>query len=232
MSGEKILIVDDEENILELLSYNLEKNGYHVITAGNGEDAVKVARAESPGLIILDLMLPGIDGLEVCRRLRSGGVTSAIPIVMLTAKGEDTDIVAGLEIGADDYVTKPFSVNVLIARVRAVLRKRAGKAEASSKLIKYDTLTIDPEKHEVYVKKRLIDLTHSEFLLLSLLAENAGRVFTRQQIIDHIRGEDAPITERAVDVQVVGLRKKLGTYGRMIATVRGVGYKFQDRANA
>ncbi len=228
MSREKLLVVDDEEHILELLRYNLEKNGYQVETVDNGEDAVASARSNIPDLVLLDLMLPGIDGLEVCRILKNGHRTASIPILMLTAKGEDSDIVAGLELGADDYVTKPFSVNVLVARIRAVLRKKSAGESNQGGIIKVDDLVIDPSRHETIIKGKQIILTHSEFSILYLLAGNRGHVFTRHQIIDRIRGEEKAVTDRSVDVQIAGLRGKLGSYGKLIATVRGVGYKFKD----
>ena len=231
MAKEKILIVDDEESILELLRYNLEKNGYRVDTADTGEDAIAAARASHPDLVILDLMLPGIDGLEVCKILKNDPNTSRVPILMLTAKGEDADIVTGLELGADDYVTKPFSINVLIARVRALLRAKAEAASDAPAVVKVDDLVIDPARHEVLLRGKGIDLTHAEFNLLHLLAGHPGRVFTRQQIINSLWGEEKPVTDRSVDVQVVGLRRKLGACGKHINTVRGVGYKYRDKGD-
>ncbi len=229
MAKEKILVVDDEENILELLRYNLEKNGYRIATADTGEDAIAAARASHPHLVILDLMLPGIDGLEVCKILKNDPNTSRIPILMLTAKGEDADIVTGLELGADDYVTKPFSINVLIARIRALLRAKAEAASDAPAIVKVDDLVIDPARHEVLLRGKGIDLTHTEFNLLHLLAGHPGLVFARQQIINSLWGEEKPVTDRSIDVQVVGLRKKLGAYGRRIITVRGAGYKYRDK---
>ena len=229
MAHEKILAVDDEENILKLLQYNLERSGYTVKAVQSGEDALADARSWNPDLIILDLMLPGIGGLDVCRMLKAEARTSRIPILMLTAKGEDTDIVAGLELGADDYVTKPFSVSVLIARVRAVLRKKSEQPEGRDRVIAIDELTVNPSRHEVLIRGKPLEFTHTEFSLLYFLAGSPGRVFTRKQIIDALGSEDKAVTERSVDVQVVGIRKKLGKYGDYIQTVRGVGYKFKDR---
>jgi two-component system phosphate regulon response regulator PhoB len=227
MPHEKILVVDDERSILELLQYNLEKNGYRVDAVETGEEAIASVKASIPDLIVLDLMLPGIDGLEVCKILKNNSRTSHIPILMLTAKGEDTDIVSGLELGADDYVTKPFSVSVLVARIRAVLRSKSPKTTTGA--ITIDELTINPDKHEVTFAGKLIELTHAEFALLHLLAAHRGRVFTRKQVIDALWGDEKVVTERSVDVQIVGLRKKLGPAARDIQTVRGIGYKFRDR---
>lgn len=229
MAKEKILVVDDEEDILDLVRYNLEKEGYEVYCMETGEEAIEAARKMKPDLMLLDLMLPGVDGLEVCKNVKYDSETSRIPIVMLTAKGEESDIVTGLELGADDYISKPFSPKVLIARVRAVLRKNQPKKEKDvAELIKIHDLTIDPGKHQILYKEKLLDLTYTEFRLLQLLAERPGWVFTRYQIVDALRGEDYPVTDRSVDVQIVGLRKKLGGGGSYIQTVRGVGYRFKE----
>jgi two-component system phosphate regulon response regulator PhoB len=228
MANEKIIVVDDEEDILELLKYNLNKEGYESICVTTGEDAVARARSEVPDLIILDLMLPGVDGLEVCKILKNDPKTSGVPILMLTAKGEDADIVTGLELGADDYVTKPFSPRVLLARVKAVLRRGKDKPPDESELTKIRDLVIRPGRYEVLAKGKPVKLTLSEFGILCLLAKRPGRVFTRDQIIDAVKGEDYAVTDRSVDVQIAGLRKKLGSRGRYIETVRGVGYRFKD----
>ena len=229
-----ILVVEDEEDILELVSYNLQKEGYQVTQAMSGEKALQSVDEDPPQLILLDLMLPEIDGLEVCRRLKRDPETATIPIVMLTAKGEESDIVSGLEMGADDYVTKPFSPRVLIARVRAVLRRQRRGMASEDAILTFDKLTIHPGRHEVVYQGNVIDLTYSEFAILHLLARRPGWVFTRYRIVDAIRGEHYAVTERAVDVQIAGLRKKLGDAGDYIKTVRGVGYKFaeQDVASA
>lgn len=224
----RILVVEDEEDILELVSYNLQKEGYQVVCAMTGEEALKSVEIEAPHLILLDLMLPEIDGIEVCRRLKRDVETSEIPIVMLTAKGEESDIIAGLELGADDYITKPFSPRVLVARVRAVLRRNKRGMASEEEVLTFDDLVIHPGRHEVTYKKEVIDLTYSEFSILHLLARRPGWVFTRYRIVDAIRGEHYAVTERAVDVQIAGLRKKLGDAGDYIKTVRGVGYKFAD----
>jgi two-component system phosphate regulon response regulator PhoB len=229
MPKESILVVDDEADILELVSFNLIREGYRVLSAQTGEAGLDLARSEIPDLIVLDLMLPGMDGLEVTRQLRVDTGTRDIPIVMLTAKGEEADIVAGLELGADDYITKPFSTRVLVARVKAVLRRK--KADASSiedAAIKIHDLVIHPGRHEVLVNGEPVKLTFTEFGILHFLAKRPGWVFTRSQIVDAVRGEHYFVTDRSVDVQVVGLRKKLGEAGEYIETVRGVGYRFKE----
>ncbi len=228
MANEKILVVDDEEDILELVRYNLAKNGYKTVCVGTGEDALKAAKSESPDLIILDLMLPGVDGLEVCKILKADSRTSAIPIVMLTAKGEEADVVTGLELGADDYITKPFSPRILLARLRAVLRRRSREPADESQVIKIHDLVIHPGRHEVLVRGKPVEMTYTEFRLLHSLARRPGWVFTRSQIVDAVRGSDYPVTDRSVDVQIVGLRKKLGPCSEYIETVRGVGYRFKE----
>ena len=227
MSKGTFLVVEDEKDIRELLGYNLKKEGYAVTAVASGEDALSEAVRLLPDLILLDLMLPGVDGLEVCRRLKASAKTRDIPIVMLTAKGEETDVVIGLEMGADDYVTKPFSPRILIARIKAVLRRKSrGDTDGASVLARGD-LTIDPVRHEVRIRDQRIDLTATEFGVLHFLARRPGWVFTRQQIVDTVKGEDYAVTERAVDVQMVGLRKKLGDCADYVETVRGIGYRLR-----
>ena len=226
MSKEKILVVDDEEDILELVRYNLAREGYAVVSALSGEEALKAAKADAVDLIVLDLMLPGIDGLEVARRLKQNSDTKEIPIVMLTAKGEEADIVTGLELGADDYVTKPFSPRILIARIKAVIRRQSGGVELENEVLNVRELSIHPGRRHVTAKGKSLDLTYTEFQVLYFLARRPGWVFTRSQIVDAVRGDDYPVTDRSVDVQIVGLRKKLGPFGKYIETVRGVGYRF------
>jgi two-component system, OmpR family, alkaline phosphatase synthesis response regulator PhoP len=229
MDRTRILAVDDEEDIRELLRYNLEKDGFEVSAAESGEKALELLRSEKPDLILLDLMLPGMDGFEVCRILKRNTGTSAIPIVILSAKGEESDVVAGLELGADDYVTKPFSPKVLIARVRAALRRRRPPPGSDDESVfEIHNLIIDPGRFEVRVEGIAIDLTRTEFALLRFLSRHPGWVFTRSQIIDSIKGADYPVTDRSVDVQIVGLRKKLGSAGKFIETVHGVGYRFME----
>lgn len=228
MAGEHILAVDDEADILELIEYNLEDNGYKVTAVATGEEAIEKARLKLPDLVLLDLMLPGIDGLDVARTLKRDETTAHIPIIMVSAKGTEPDIIVGLELGADDYVTKPFSPKVLLARVRAVLRRRTVSAAPSEGVVKRGDITIDAERREVLVKKKSVELTFTEFEVLRLLAQRPGRVYTRAQVIDTVKGSDYPVTDRSVDVQIAGLRKKLGASGDMVETVRGVGYRFKD----
>ena len=227
MAREKILVVDDEEDILELVRYNLSKERYRVTSALSGEIALQKAREEHPDLILLDLMLPGLDGLSVCRELKRDPAIGSTPIIMLTAKGEDADIVVGLELGADDYIVKPFSPRVLQARIKAVLRRREHD-EADDALIRIHDLSIYPARHEVLLKGIPIILTTTEFRILHFLARRPGWVFSREKIINAVKGEDYAVTDRSVDVQIVGLRKKLGPAGECIQTVRGVGYKFKE----
>ncbi len=228
MAKERILVVDDEEDILELVRFNLAKEGYPITCATTGEKTLDLARADAPELIVLDLMLPGIDGLEVARVLKNDSKTKEIPIIMLTAKGEEADIVTGLELGADDYITKPFSPRVLVARVRAVLRRQVKESTEDDSVIRIHDLVIHPGRHEVHVNSEVVDLTYTEFAILRYLAKRPGWVFTRTQIVDAVRGDDYPVTDRSVDVQIVGLRKKLGSSGQYIETVRGVGYRFKE----
>ena len=229
MAKEKILVVDDEESILELVKYNLEKEGFRVTCVTSGEAALDQAKRIRPDLILLDLMLPGVDGLEVCKEIKFNPETLQIPVIMLTAKGEESDVITGLELGAEDYITKPFSPKVMIARLRAVLRrKQKGSVDKASDQIRIDDLLIDSRKHAVTINSVPLSLTITEFKLLNLLAQRPGWVFTRSQIMDGLGGEDYVVTERAVDVQIVGLRKKLGTHGSLIETVRGVGYRFRE----
>ena len=229
MASEKILIIEDEEDIRELVRYNLEREKFKVDESESGEEGLKVAARNQPNLILLDLMLPGKDGMQVCRELKQNADTRDIPVVMMTAKGEESDIVAGLELGAEDYIVKPFSPKVLVARVKAVLRRKTSSAEpATDDVLSIYDLCIHPGRHEVTVKGKTVDLTASEFGVLHFLARRPGWVFTRYQIVDAVHGEDYPVTERSVDVQIVGLRKKLGKAGEYIETVRGIGYRFKD----
>ncbi|WP_300670845.1 response regulator [Desulfoluna sp.] len=225
-----ILVVDDEEDIQELIKYNLEREGFRVACAGSGERAVTIARQEAVDLIVLDLMLPGIDGLEVTRLLKGNPETAAIPIVMLSAKGEEADIVTGLELGADDYLPKPFSPRELLARIRAVRRRSEKKAEAAEPddALILGAIEIRPGRAQVNVSGEAVELTFSEFSLLLLLARRPGWVFTRSQIVDGIRGDNYAVTDRSVDVIVAGLRKKLGACSLYVETVRGIGYRFKE----
>ena len=228
MAKQKILAVDDEEDILELLRFNLTQEGFAVVCASSGEGALKSALSNRPDLILLDLMLPGMDGLEVTRRLKSDASTKEIPVIMVTAKGEEADIVTGLEVGAEDYITKPFSRKVLIARVRAVLRRKASAPADDQEVVAVHDLVIHPGRREVLVKGKPMVLTFTEFGILNFLARRPGWVFTRSQIVDAVKGDEYFVTDRAVDVQIVGLRKKLGSAAKAIETVRGVGYRFKE----
>lgn len=224
---ESILIVDDEEDIIELIRYNLSKAGYRVSCVGTGEEGLSFAKSTPPDLIILDLMLPGVDGLDVCRKLKSDPATQDIPIIMVTARGEEADIVTGLEMGADDYLAKPFSPRVLLARIKSVLRRGKSEPVDANATVKFEGLSINPLRREVHVEEQLVELTNTEFKLLHFLARQPGVVFTRYQIVDGVHGDDYPVTDRSIDVQVVGLRKKLESCGKYIETVRGVGYRFK-----
>lgn len=229
MTKETILIVDDEEDIIELIKYNLKAEGYSILTAQTGEQAIKIAKQSGPDLMVLDLMLPGMDGFEVTRYLRSHEETQDMPIVILTAKGEESDIITGLELGANDYISKPFSPKVLTARIRSILRRRRKESEAVSIKVRQEgDLVIDRTRHMVTLEGASLELTLSEFELLAFLADKKGWVFTRGQIVDAIRGENYAVTERSIDVVVVGLRKKLKHYAEVIETVRGVGYRFKE----
>ncbi len=230
MAKETILIVDDEQDILELLNFNLKKEGYKTLTAASGEEVLRSVSSKPPDLIVLDLMLPGVDGRDVCRRLKQDERTRQIPVLMVTAKTEDSDIIAGLELGADDYITKPFSPKVLVARVRAVLRRshRLSESATSPERIKIHGIEIDVARHEVFKRGEPVGLSVSEFSILEYLARNPGWVFSRSQIITAVKGTDYPVTERSVDVQILGIRKKLGSEGKHIETVRGIGYRMQE----
>ncbi len=226
--SKNILIIEDEKDIIEMLRFNLSKEGFTVSSALSGEEGLRLARSNPPNLILLDLMLPGINGLDICKLLKSDDKTGHIPIVMLTAKDEDIDIVTGLEVGADDYITKPFSPKILIARLRAVLRRHQLKGEEKEPSIKIGSLLIDPGKYTVTLENKNLQLTATEFQLVYTLAKRPGWVFSRTQLVDKIRGEDHIISDRAVDVQIANLRKKLGKFGDYIETVRGAGYKFKE----
>lgn len=228
MAKENVLIIEDEEDIQELINYSLVKEGYHTTTVGTGEEGLKTAKSKQPNLIVLDLMLPGMDGLEICRLLKNDPKTQHIPIVMLTAKGEESDVVAGLELGADDYITKPFSPKVLVARIRTILRRKVKQEVGEDAVLSIHDMTIHPGRHEITVKGKQIDLTLTEFKILHLLSRRPGWVYTRYQIVNEIRGDEVLVTDRAVDVQIVGLRRKLGNLGKLVETVRGVGYRMKE----
>jgi two-component system phosphate regulon response regulator PhoB len=230
MAKEKILVVDDEDDILELVRYNLSKEGYRVRCVASGEQALSKAVEEKPEAILLDLMLPDLNGLDVCRQLKNNLATKHIPIIMLTAKGEDADIVTGLELGAEDYIVKPFSPRVLVARLRVVFRRHNKARDVDEDVVvRMHDMVIDPNRHEVLLHGEPMGLTTTEFRILHFLARRPGRVFSRDHIISGVRGDDYAVTERSVDVQIVNLRKKLGDSGEAIETVRGVGYRFKER---
>jgi len=223
-----ILVIDDEEDIRELLKFNLENEGYSVSSVATGEEALDSVRKLFPDLIILDLMLPGIDGLEVCKKIKSDEQLQHIPVLMLTAKSEETDEVIGLELGADDYLTKPFSPRILLARLKSLIRRKSPKDESGPGIIRIENMIIDPIRFEIKIEDNPVILTYTEFSLLHYLAQRPGWVYSRYQIVDALKGEDYIVTERSVDVQIVGLRKKLGANAKFIETVRGVGYRFKS----
>jgi two-component system phosphate regulon response regulator PhoB len=229
MARERIFIVEDEEDIQELISYNLVKNSFSVKIFGNGEDFLSYLESDACDLILLDLMLPGMDGLEICKKLKKTPSTENIPVIMLTAKGEESDILTGLELGADDYIIKPFSPKILVARVKAVLRRKEQITEIKKENVTAGGIQIVPGRFEVIVNNEKIELTASEFKALHLLAGRPGWVFTRYQIVESVHGENYPVTDRSVDVMMVSLRKKLKEGGRYIETVRGIGYRFMDK---
>ena len=229
MAHETVLVVEDETDIAEMVVYNLKRGGFEARAVASGEDALAQLKAEPCDLVLLDLMLPGLDGLTLCRRLKGDQKTRVIPVVMLTAKGEESDIITGLEIGADDYITKPFSPRILVARVKTVLRRvqrRSSKEEQTR--IRIHGIEIDTRKHTVRCGGKGVGLSATEFAVLVLLARNPGWVFSRNQIISSVKGDDYPVTERSVDVQVLGLRKELGELGDVIETVRGIGYRMRE----
>jgi len=225
--NELIVVIEDEDDIRELIRYNLEKDGYRVLGARSGEEGLALVRSALPNLVMLDLMLPGIDGLQVCREIKADERLKAIPIVMVTARGEEPDVVSGLELGADDYVSKPFSPKVLVARVKTALRRRRDGQPEMQAIVRHERLLVNPQRREVAIDNERIELTNTEFKLLHFLIKQPGIVFTRDQIVDGVHGDDYPVTDRSVDVQIVGLRKKLLEYGACIETVRGVGYRFK-----
>ncbi len=227
MSKKRILVIEDDRSLSEVLAYNLRQEKYEAVVALDGMDGLRQAQLKTPDLIILDLMLPQMDGLEVCRRLRSDPVTSKILILMLTAKSEETDQVVGFTLGADDYVTKPFSVKILLERIKALLRRRESDGEATDTIVSQGVL-IDRRRHRVMIDEVPISLTRSEFELLEALVRQPGRVFSRAELIDAALGDDALVLERTIDVHIRALRQKLDKHSALIETVRGVGYRFQD----
>jgi two-component system, OmpR family, alkaline phosphatase synthesis response regulator PhoP len=226
MAKERILVVDDEEDIRDLIIYNLENNGYRTECAGTGEQAVEMIRASAPDLVLLDLMLPGIDGLDVCRIIKNDVRSAHIPIIMISARGGEADVVTGLELGADDYIAKPFSPRVLLARIKAVFRR--GREKDQQQNYSKHGIELNTATHDVRTNGEPAELTASEFGILHLLMRKPGWVFTRNQIINTVKGDDYPVTDRSIDVQIVGLRRKLGDAGAFIETVRGVGYRLRE----
>ncbi len=231
MARERILIVEDDEDILELLRFNLTNAGYAVVCTVSGEKALSRIEQVNPDLILLDIMLPGADGLDICRTLKGRPETQDIPIIMLTARGEDVDIITGLELGADDYITKPFSLKVVIARIRTVLRRKSAKATGENDIIHLREMVIHPGRQDVTLSGEPIVLTATEFRILHYLARRPGWVFSRAQIVEAIQGNDYPVTLRSIDTHIVRLRRKIDEVGandEYIETVRGVGYRFRD----
>jgi two-component system phosphate regulon response regulator PhoB len=226
-----ILVIDDEKDLIELVRYNLEKEGFDAIAASDGQAGLEIAQRHKLDLIVLDLMMPGMDGLEVCRRLRSDARTGRIPLIMLTAKATEADRIVGLELGADDYITKPFSPRELVARVKAILRRTAAHSEPEQ-VIRHGDLLIDVVRHEVTVGGKPVTLTATEFRILHFLASKPGRVLSRDDIIDAALGRDANVFDRTIDVHITAIRRKLGRGSDQIETIRGFGYKFRDTAAA
>ncbi len=226
MSDDRILAIEDEEDILEVIEYNLDREGFEVITSTNGEDGFQKIRDEHPDLILLDLMLPDRDGLEICRDIRDDDELKQIPVIMVTAKDTESEVVLGLGVGADDYVTKPFNPQELLARVKAVLRRRRLEPDNSDEAIERGPLTIIPGRHKVLLEGDELDFTATEFSLLQHLADNPGRVYNRDQLLDRVLG--TVVTPRNIDVHIRAIRKKLGEHSDLIETVRGVGYRFRE----
>ncbi len=232
MENRRILVIEDDPDILEILEYNLSNEGFTVACARDGEQGLREVAGDKPALILLDLMLPGIPGLEVCRRLRGGDTTRDVPIIIVTAKGEEADAVAGLEVGADDYVTKPFRVRELVARVNAVLRRSSEPGPVDGERLDAGAIRIDLSRHEVFVAGEPVELTLAEFRLLVALAKQPGRVLPRARLVQQITAGGYQISERNVDVHVAALRRKLGEHSALIGTVRGIGYKFKEQPEA
>lgn len=233
MSKPKIVIIEDEPDISEVIRYNLEREGYEVYDAENGEEGLQSVREIVPDLVLLDLMLPGMNGLEVCRQIKSDARTAPVPVIMVTAKGDEADVVAGLDLGADDYVPKPFGPRELVARVRALLRRTpepvpVGEETEAGRRVSIGGLIIDPSRFEVALDGHPVELTATEFRLLHFMAQRPGRVYTRERLVKEVRGEDVVILDRNIDVHVRSIRKKLGESREFIRTVRGVGYRFRD----
>tara|TARA_B100001109_G_scaffold61987_1_gene50718 strand:- start:1524 stop:2222 length:699 start_codon:yes stop_codon:yes gene_type:complete len=229
ITNNKILIIEDDKDIRDLISFNLSKNGYKTILSRDGEKGIEKAKNEKPDLVLLDLMLPGIHGLDVCKILKTDSSLNKLSIIMLTALGQEEDIIKGLEAGADDYITKPFSFKILFARIKSVLRRKKTKESSNKDPVNLYGVKIDPKTRQVIINENELKLTFTEFQILYLLASHPGWVFTRYQIIDKIRSDNNSVTDRSVDFQIVGLRKKMNNLGKLIETIRGVGYRFKSK---
>jgi two-component system phosphate regulon response regulator PhoB len=228
MGRSKIVVIEDEPDIVEVMCYNLQREGYQVSSTTRGDEGLELVRNQSPSLVILDLMLPGMDGLSVCQQIKSDPLTRSTPIIIVSAKGEESDVVIGLGLGADDYIAKPFSPREMLARVKAVLRRGPLQEEQQKDRIVARDLVIDPGRHEVRAAGELVKLTATEFKLLHQLASQPGRAYTREQLLNRVVGEGVVVVDRNIDVHIRSVRKKLGDLGEMIQTIRGVGYRFVD----
>ena len=227
MKKQKIIVVEDEPDLVDVVTYNLKREGYLVLAAQRGDEGINLIRSERPDLVLLDLMLPGMDGLSICRQMKSDGSLSEIPIIIASAKGEESDVVIGLEMGADDYLAKPFSPRELLARIKAVLRRGAPRDVSKDRVVIRD-LVIDSGKHEVRIEDEIISLTSTEFKLLYHLASSKGRAFSREQLLNKVVGMGVVVVDRNIDVHIRAVRKKLGNHSNMIQTIRGVGYRFVE----
>ena len=227
MKKQKIIVVEDEPDLVDVVTYNLKREGYLVLAAQRGDEGINLIRSERPDLVLLDLMLPGMDGLSICRQMKSDTSLSEIPIIIASAKGEESDVVIGLEMGADDYLAKPFSPRELLARIKAVLRRGAPRDVIRERLVIRD-LVIDSGKHEVRIEDEIISLTSTEFKLLHHLASSKGRAFSREQLLNKVVGMGVVVVDRNIDVHIRAVRKKLGNHSNMIQTIRGVGYRFVE----
>lgn len=229
MNNARVVVIEDEPDIVEVMSYNLKREGFRVSTSARGDEGLKLVRNLAPSLVILDLMLPGTDGLTVCQQLKGDPVTREIPIIIVSAKGEESDVVIGLGMGADDYLAKPFSPRELLARVKAVLRRAPIHEDGQRERLVFEDLVIDTVRHEVRLSEELLNLTATEFKVLYQLASQPGRAFTREQLLNRVVGEGAVVVDRNIDVHIRSVRKKLGDYAARIQTIRGVGYRFVDQ---
>ena len=228
MKRKTIIVVEDEPDLVDVVTYNLQREGYLVLTAQRGDEGLNLIRSERPDLVLLDLMLPGMDGLSICRQMKSDSSLREIPIIIASAKGEESDVVIGLELGADDYLAKPFSPRELLARIKAVLRRGAATGDAATDRILIRDLIIDSGKHEVKIEDDVVSLTSTEFKLLNHLASHRGRAFSREQLLNRVVGMGVVVVDRNIDVHIRAVRKKLGNHSDMIQTIRGVGYRFVE----